>query len=171
MIELKKLKPEAIQEALIKARQYRLLNEPDEAESICLDILAADPDHQDAMIHLILALTDKFADNGLEPYFRQAKDMVEQLGDAHCKAYFTGIIYERRGKYHLKQGGPGSGALVFDWLAKAIKAYGEALSDCDPDNQDAVLRWNSCARIINKHPDVRPMHDDNEEMLLDAYHI
>ena len=34
MIEIKKLKPEGIEAALVKARQYRLLNEPRAAESI-----------------------------------------------------------------------------------------------------------------------------------------
>jgi hypothetical protein len=171
MIEIRSLKPEGIEAALVKARQYRLLNEPDEAVSICLDILAADPNHQNAMIHLILAYTDKFADSGLEPSFKKALGIVERLDESHCKSYYTGIIYERRGKYHLKKGGPGSGALVFDWLAKALKAYEETLTDCDPDNQDAILRWNSCARIINKHPDVKPMEDDTSEPMLDAYHI
>jgi hypothetical protein len=50
-----------------------------------------------------------------------------------------------------------------------MAAYGEALAGCDPDNQDAVLRWNSCARFINNHPDVKPDDDIQREMLLDPF--
>ena len=37
-----------------------MLNEPGEAESICLDILAVDPDNQRAIIILLLAVKDRF---------------------------------------------------------------------------------------------------------------
>lgn len=169
MLGLKTLTPEAVPSALEKAKRYRLLNEPDEAESICLDILAVDPDHQEALITLLLALTDKFADGGLNPHFEQAREMVAKLDSAYCKSYYTGIIFERRAKYHLKQGGPGSGTVAYDWFVKAMKSYGEALAGCDPDNQDAVLRWNSCARFINSHPDLKADEADQPEMLLDSF--
>ncbi len=83
MIGLKTLTPEAVPSALEMAKRYRLLNEPDEAESICLDILAVDPDHQEALITLLLALTDKFADNGLNPSFEQAREGVAKLDSAY----------------------------------------------------------------------------------------
>jgi hypothetical protein len=169
MVELKTLAPEAVPSALEKAKRYRLLNEPDEAESICLDILAVDSAHQEALILLILALTDKFTDSGLNPAYEQAREMVARLDTAYCKSYYTGILYERRAKFHLKQGGPGSGAVAYDWFAKAMKSYGEALAGCDPDNQDAVLRWNSCARFINRHPDLKTYEADQPEMLLDSF--
>jgi len=169
MVELKRLKPEAVPHAIVRAKQYRLLNEPNEAESICLDILEAIPGHQDALITLLLSLTDKFADSGLLPSFDQAKDIIAKLDDSHCKSYYAGIIYERRGKYHLKQGGPGAGSVAYEWLCKAMESYGEAMDRCDPDNQDTVLRWNSCARIINTNPDVKPFDAEKGEMLLDAY--
>ena len=54
MSDMKKLSRDAIPAALDKARQYRLLNEPAEAESICLDILQADPENQQAIITLLL---------------------------------------------------------------------------------------------------------------------
>ena len=60
MAELKQLHKDAIPAALEKAERYRLLNEPGEAESICLDILAVDPDNQRAIITLLLAFTDRF---------------------------------------------------------------------------------------------------------------
>jgi hypothetical protein len=50
MYELKPLSREAIPAALEKAYRYRLLNEPLEAESICRDILEADPENQEATV-------------------------------------------------------------------------------------------------------------------------
>ncbi len=169
MVDLKTIKPEAVPAALEMAKGYRLQNEPDEAESICLDILAVDPDNQDALITMLLALTDKFSEGGLRPNFENAREIVARLSSAYCKAYYTGIIYERRAKYHLKLGGPQSGNMAHAWFTKAMTAYGEALAGCDPDNQDAVLRWNSCARFINDHPDVKPDDADHSEMLLDPF--
>lgn len=169
MVELKALTAEAIPSALEKAKRYRLLNEPHEAESICLDILAVDNDHQEALSTLLLALTDRFQQDGLKPAYEEAVKVVGRLSDAYCKAYYSGIVYERRAKYHLRQEGPGSGAVAYDWFIKALKAFGEAISGCDPDNQDAVLRWNSCARIINLHPEVKEYDVGSGEMLLDAF--
>jgi len=168
MIELRTLKSEAIPSALEKAEQYRLLNDPEEADSICLDILAIEPDHQDALMLRLLALTDKFVHSGLNPTFDQARDIVARLDTSYCKSYYTGILYERRAKYHFKQGGPGSGAVAYDWFVKAMQAYAEALAGCDPDNQDALLRWNSCARFINNHPEAQG-EGDQPEGLLDAF--
>jgi hypothetical protein len=170
MVELKTIKRENVSSALELAKQYRLLNEPDEAESICLDILEVDPGHQDTLITLILALTDKFSSSGLSPSFDNAKAIADRLAVPYCKAYYMGIIFERRAKYSLKQGGPGCGIAAYQWFTRALKAYDEALESCDPDNQDAVLRWNSCARIINSNPEVRPEDADSSEMFLDAFH-
>ena len=169
MVKLKTIKPEAVSSALKMAKRYRMLNEPDEAESICLDILAVESGHQDALITMLLALTDKFNDNGLDPSFDTALEVVDQLDTAYCKFYYQGIVFERRAKFHLKQGGPGGGAIAHEWFVKAMESFAEAMAGCDPDNQDAVLRWNSCARIINSHPDVRPDDNSSSEMLLDAY--
>lgn len=169
MIELKPLKPEAYAAALDKAKRYRLLNEPDEAESICLDILAGQPDHQEALITLLLALTDKLRSSGVNPAFDQAQEIIPKLDSSYSKSYYRGVIFERRAKYHLKQGGPGSGSTAYPWFVKAMESYEEALSADDPKNQEAVLRWNSCARILNSRPDVIADDSDDAEMLLDSF--
>jgi hypothetical protein len=169
MINLKPLKAEAIPAALEKAKRYRLLNEPDDAESICLDILANQPDHQDALITLLLALTDKFPHFGVTPAFEQAQEIVPKLDSSYSKTYYLGVIFERRAKFHLKQGGPGAGSAAYDWFAKAMEAFSEALSADDPKNQEAVLRWNSCARILNSRPDVKADDSSGAEMMLDTY--
>lgn len=169
MLTLKSIAVEAVPTALAKAQQYRLLNEPNEAESICRDILAVIPDHQEALKTLLLALTDKFGECGLNPSFDQAREIVARLDTSHCKAYFSGIILERRAKFHLRQGGPGAGSAAYQWLVKAMDSFNEAMTKCDPKNQDAVLRWNSCARIMNSNPEVRADEADRAEMLLDAF--
>jgi hypothetical protein len=45
-LHLKPISKDGIPEAISKAELYRNLNEPGEAESICRDILAADPENQ-----------------------------------------------------------------------------------------------------------------------------
>ena len=169
MIELKPLNSEAFSAALEKARRYRLLNEPDEAESICLDILASQPGHQEALITLLLSLTDKFPQSGINPAFEQAQEIVPQLDSSYSKSYYLGVIFERRAKFHLKHGGLGSGTAAYHWFVKAMDAFSEALSADDPKNQEAVLRWNSCARILNSRPDVKAEDSGDAEPLLDTY--
>jgi len=168
MIELKKLSPESISAALDKAKWYRLLNEPHETESICLDILEASPDHQEALITLLLALTDSFY-NELNRSFPMAQEVVGRINDQYCKAYYSGIIYERRAKAHLKQGAPGSGVIAYDWFMRALESFDRAIKACGSHNQDALLRWNSCARIINASPEVKPAEPDEPEMFLDSF--
>jgi len=168
VLTLKTITPKAVTAAIEKAKQYRLLNEPQEAESICMDVLAIAPDNQEALITMLLAVTDSLdADLGLS--FDKAQGIIKKLGDQYCQAYYSGIICERRAKAHLKKGGPGAGRVAYDWLTKAMAAYDRALTSCDPGNQDAVLRWNACARIINANPSVKPDETDNTEMLLDSF--
>jgi hypothetical protein len=155
MIELKPLSKEYIPLALDKAKRYRLLNEPYEAESICQDILLVEPDNQDALIMLLLAYTDRFGEE-LFPAFNQAMEVLERLSDAHCRIYYRGIINERRARAHLATGGPGSGPLAYEWYTKAMADYERALTTCSPGNQDAALRWNTCARVLNRNPHLKP---------------
>ncbi len=168
MTELKILSRNAVPSALEMAVRYRLLNEPEGAESICLDILAVDPGNQDAMITMLLALTDKFT-YALHPSFSKATEIVLKFTDDYFRSYFTGIIFERRAKAHLKQGVPGSGIITHDWLTKAMEAYGQAIKFADPENQEAMLRWNSCARILDQHPEVKPGAPEVGEMFIDSF--
>ena len=160
MYPLKKLSLEAVPKALLKAERYRLLNEPYEAESICLDILEADPNNQEALIMLLLAITDRFGQD-LSAAFTKAQETLDRLGDRHCRAYYGGIIFERRAKAHLARGGPGAGQLAHGWFIKALSAFEEAMTTCSPGNQDALLRWNTCARFLNDHPEVHPADESN----------
>ena len=166
MYTLKTLSKAAIPGALEKAERYRLLSEPLEAESICRDVLAVEPGNQQALIILLLALTDSFKQH-LHTAFDQAHEVLERLSDQYCKAYYGGIICERRAKIHLERGGPGSGRLAYEWFHKAMKLYQTALNSCSPGNQDALLRWNTCARIIMRNPDVAPGEAEAGEQMLE----
>src|SRR5205807_10669326 len=105
MPELKSLHKDAIPAALEKAERYRLLNEPGEAESICLDILKVDPENQQAIITLFLALTDRF-EKGYAVSDTQTKELLSRMKSEYDCAYYTGIVSERRAKATLRQKAP-----------------------------------------------------------------
>jgi len=164
MFELKPLQPGAVPKALEKAERYRLLAEPDEAESICLDILAIEPDNQSALVTLLLALTDQFR-NDLGHCFHRAQSLVSHLDNEYERLYYTGIVYERRGNAHLDRGLPGSGTIAYEWLHHAMVLYEQAAAMRPPDNDDAILRWNPCARTIMKHELPAPPVEEFEPVL------
>ena len=166
MYEFKKLSPGSVQAAVEKARCYRFLNEPREAESICLDILEIEPDNTEALVMLLLARTDQFPHH-LTPKFDQAMDLLSRLGDAYSKAYYEGLICERRGKVHLKRNQPGSGALAYDWIEKAMGLYEKAIDASIAGNDDAVLRWNTCARTLMENPGLKKEGGSGEEQMLE----
>ena len=166
MVELKPLSYEAIPRALEKAERYRLLNEPGQAESICLDVLEVDPDNQPALVALLLALTDQF-DKGVAEFAKQAWDVVPRLHSEYERAYYAGIIGERRAKAHLVQGTLGCGALAHHWLREAMSLYEKAEAIRPPGNDDALLRWNTCARLMMRNPHLAPRPEERFEPLLE----
>lgn len=150
MFELKPIHPDSIEAALEKAHHYRLLNEPGEAESICLDVLEIDPDNQQALITLLLALTDRLA-KGYAVGARQAKEVLPRIQDDYQRTYYAGLICERQGKARLQHGGPGAGHDAYEWLSDAMRHYAQAEAMRPTGNDDAILRWNACARIIMRN--------------------
>ena len=158
MYELKPLSREAIPAALAKAERYRLLNEADQAESICEDILAADPGNRDAQLVLILALTDKFP-HGDGQLVARAQTLVSRLEGAYERAYFGGLVAERRARAILDRGGPNRLTSARDWMHEAMQHYEQAEATRPAGNDDARLRWNACARTLNGLP-VRPVAED-----------
>jgi hypothetical protein len=154
MFDLKLLSQDAIPAAMERAERYRLLNEPRSAESICRDVLRVDPDHREAQINLILSLTDQFSDD--LHGFQEARDAAADLSDQYARDYYSGIVRERRGYAQLGRGGPGAGCVVYEQLRDAMEAYERAEAVCPPGNDDAILRWNTCARVIMHHDNIRP---------------
>lgn len=156
MFDLKPLHQDAIPAALEKAVRYRLLNEPGEAESICLDVLAVEPDNQKALVVLLLAMTDRFG-KGYAVGAARVQEVLGRLTDDYERCYYAGIVRERRGKFQLNQGAPGSGFAAFELLSEAMEFYERAEKIRPPGNDDALLRWNACARLITgNHLAARP---------------
>src|SRR5437762_7848409 len=150
MSELKQLSPHAIPSALEKAERYRLLNEPAEAESICLDVLEADPGNQHALITLLLAITDRFS-KGYGVSDTQAKEILGRIKGEYERAYYSGILAERRAKAQLARGTPGCQHQAYEGFREAMHWFEKAESIRPAGNDDAVLRWNTCARMIAKN--------------------
>jgi hypothetical protein len=151
--ELKRLSREGLASALEKAQRYRLLEEPQEAESICLDILAVDPGHAQARITLILALSDQLATD--LSCFEAGMKVVVQL-DGYERLYYEGILCERRAKAHHRSGALFSAQISHDWFVRAMKCYEAAMvaPSRPAGNEDAILRWNTCARLLMRHPEL-----------------
>ena len=147
MFELKRLSEDAIPAALERALRYRLLNEPAEAESICHDVLRIDPENQEALILLLLALTDRFG-KGYAVGVTQAQEVLSRLRGEYERTYYAGIICERRAKAQLRQGNPGSGHNAYEFLRDAMSWFEKAEALRPARNDDALLHWNTCARII-----------------------
>ena len=161
--ELKSISVESIPEALSKVERYRLLNEPALAESICLDILAIVPDHQQALISLLLARTDQLQSHANA---KAAQEVLAQIKGDYEQAYYAGIIWERAGNARLRQAGAGAGASGFHSLREAMSHYERAMDIAPPGNDDAILRWNTCARIIMQHPDMQPLPENDSQAWL-----
>ena len=147
MFDLKPLSKDTLPAALEKAVRYRLLNEPAEAESICYDVLAVQPDHQPALATLLLAITDRF-DRGYAVGVTKAQEVLTKLRDPYERAYYAGLIAERRAKAFLKQNTPGAGFDAYELLREAMNWFEKAEKLRPPGNDDALLRWNACARLI-----------------------
>ena len=145
-LNLKPLNPSAISTCIQKANQYRLLNDPANAESICLDIIELQPDHQEALKILILSITDQF-DGGTRK-IRLAKQYLEKLSNEYDRAYHSGLILERAARAVLTRKTPDCAYAAYDWLQEALEQYATAESLSSDENDDAVLRWNACVRTI-----------------------
>jgi len=166
MFNLKKLSETSIEAALEKAMRYRLLNEPEDAESICRDVLVISPDNQEALVTLTLALTDQFrislADN-----YQESGEIVARLKSEYEREFYTGIISERRAKAICHRATPGWGCVAYEWFHRAMEVYERAEKLRPEGNDDTILRWNSCARIIMHTPEIKPDESQSRPLELE----
>jgi hypothetical protein len=166
MYELKKISEQAIPRALEKAERYRLLNEPAEAESICLDVLEIDSGNQRALITLVLALSDQFEER-LGATFSRARERVAQIPTEYGREYYGALLCERRARAHLSRNGSDAGVAAYEWLTRALSGFARAIELRKPDNDDAILRWNTCVRLLAETPSLRPDAADSFVPLLE----
>jgi len=146
---LKTISAEAIPRALQKAERYRLLNQSWATESICLDILEVEPSNQPVLVMLLLSLTDQF---GAEPreLARRAHAVLERLTDEYQKHYYAGIIDERLAHAQLATAAMHAEAMAHQSLRAAMQHFEQAEALRKPGNDDAILRWNTCARALER---------------------
>ena len=163
--ELKKLHRDAIDAALKKAEHYRLLNEPVQAESICRDILDVDADNGHALIILILALTDQFATDTARRG-EEAERLLQRIPNEYQRNYYSGLIYERRGTAQLNSPAPGGANRAYDWFRRAMERFEKAESLAPAGNDEALLRWNTCARLIMTNR-LEPVHEPDTALTLE----
>ncbi|HVS03771.1 MAG TPA: hypothetical protein VMT16_13460 [Thermoanaerobaculia bacterium] len=166
MFELKPLTREAIPRSLDKALRYRLLNESAEAVSICRDVLELEPDNQQALATLVLALTDQLV-RWKRGTFDEARTAIGRLVSEYERLYYSGILHERWAKAYHRRGAPGSGPPTYDGLREAMELFERAAALAPHDNEDAILRWNACARFIRDHADVAPAAEETFRPLLE----
>ena len=154
--KLKSISPQGLDAALSKVELYRFLNEPEESESICQDVLAAQPGHQMALRLLGLTITDQFTGSPADRY-SDVESAFQQLTDRYEKLYYTGLMHERRAKAQLHAGRPPH--TIFVLLEEAMRCYEEAERIRPSGNDEAILRWNRCVRLIQSHGESDWMHE------------
>jgi hypothetical protein len=147
-LALRPISRAAVPEALKKAEHYRLLNDPEQAESICLDVIEVDPDNQQALVVIILAISDHFG-SGRRPMSEvPVSEYLARLTNEYQRSYYTGIVRERRARAQLRH--TPAKHFAYDGLREAMEYYEKAASIRALDNDEAVLRWNSCVRTIRQ---------------------
>ncbi|MGE0553757.1 MAG: hypothetical protein AB7R55_10050 [Gemmatimonadales bacterium] len=162
---LKAITPGGVAGALAKAERYRLLNDPEGAESICLDVLDAEPDNRQALVTLLLARSDQI-EYALGAGVAKAREVLVKLHDPYERAYYGGLICERRAQAALRSTTMGAAALAHEWFIEAMECYEEAEKIRPAGNDDALLRWNACARALNANPHLAPRHEPSYEPTL-----
>ena len=147
--DLRPISAGALPGAFERVERYRLLNQPEQAESICLDILEVEPGNQDALVALILSLTDQFGANAAPPgAAARARSFLPQLTDEYKRAYYDGIIRERQARVHLRRGSDKGSS--YEAFREAMDSFEKAAAIRPPGDDDALLRWNACVRTIRR---------------------
>lgn len=164
MFALKALSHGSVESALAKAEHYRLLGEPAEAESICRDILAIEPENQPALICLLLAQSDQIATDS--KIFHSAAAAASKLKSDYDRAYYSGIVWERRAKAVHEDQVPGAHHTVYEWVVKALNYFQQAEAVRPHGNDDSLLRWNTCVRFLERHPKLSPRMDEAREPIV-----
>jgi hypothetical protein len=161
--ELKPISIAGVAVALQRAERYRLLNEPSLAESICLDVLRVEPENQRALVTLLLAITDQFVQGAA---VAKARELLSRLKGEYEQRYFAGIIWERSAHAQLHKGAPNAPFSAYEGLIRAMRCYEDAIELRSPGNDDPILRWNTCARILMRNPNLRPRPDEAYEPVM-----
>jgi hypothetical protein len=66
----------------------------------------------------------------------------------------------------LRKGSPNGVFAAYDAFREAMRLYESAGKIRPASNDDALLRWNTCARILMRNPNLRPRPDEAYEPVL-----
>jgi hypothetical protein len=139
------------------------LLEPEMAESICLDILNINADNQHALIIYILALSDQLHHPDKQAQIKVIQQAIEKLESEYQRHYYAGLLNERQALFLLSQ--PMSRSFAYDYFVEAFDHYKQAQTLSPENNDEAILRRNSCIRTIQKEK--LRARQDNEDILID----
>jgi hypothetical protein len=81
----------------------------------------------------------------------EAQRLVRRLSGAYERAFYSGVIIERRAKEMLAHGTLGAGPTVYGLLTRAMDFYEEAERIRPSGDDSSILRWNTCVRIIARN--------------------
>ncbi len=153
-LEYKTISREFIPKALEKAEKYRFMNHPKTSESICRDVLEVDPGNQDAVILLILSITEQFSDSKrYNVKLKNAQQWLPELKEEYLRLYLSGLILERWAKARSHDlPGPD----IYEFLAEAMEFYRQAEPIRPSDDESCLLHHNFCVRFIERHPHIKP---------------
>ena len=76
------------------------------------------------------------------------------------------MISERLGNTRIRQGDPGARTSAYHALRDAMSHYETAMDFAPPRNDDAILRWNTCARMIMQNPEIQPLSENDPQAWL-----
>jgi hypothetical protein len=144
--ELIEICRESVPDALASADRYRLLNDPELAETICLEVRAIEPQNQRSLRTLILAISDQFARPGSRVGPHDALKYVRELESEYERCYYTGLVAEREARAALGRARIDAYAI----FREAMWWYEKADALTPRRNYHARLRYNSCGRTIDR---------------------
>ena len=148
---LKSLSPKAIPGALGLASDSRQGGQSQTCESICLDVLQAEPGNQEALRLLVLSHADRFDAESTE-HEMAARDAQSRLTGEYDRAFYDAYILHRSAQVAIASGSPSSARVVYALLARAMASYEDAERSRPEGNDDAILLWNACQRLMQATP-------------------
>ena len=90
----------------------------------------------------------------------RADEFLSRLNDEYDRLYYSGLIRERRAKAALQRDRYAAPHAA-EWLREAMHFFERAEAVRPSHNDDAVLRWNACGRLLQHLPEPQPR--DQEE--------
>ena len=79
---------------------------------------------------------------------RRRRRTAERIRATRPRLLHRHHLGERRAKARLRRGVPDCGPRAYEWLREAMNWYEKPKPSALHGNDDALLRWNACARLI-----------------------